>query len=346
MKRVGYLYEKLCDKALIEKAIREASKGKTKRAYVRKVLANTDYYVDQLYEMFVSRNVKLTIPRERTIFDNSSLKERHIKIPRFFPDQIIHWCVILITYPIMQKGMYQYCCGSVPKKGGIVGKRYLEKCLRRDKSLKYCLKLDIHKFFPSCNKNCMMGMFERKIKDREFLALIEQILDNGDEGLPIGFYTSQWFSNFYLERLDHFIKEKERTKVYIRYVDDMTLLDTNKRKLHKTLIKIRDFLATIRLRLKENYQVWKLDSRPIDFLGYRFFRGFTQLRKRIYYRICRRLSRIKDYITVSQARGILSLLGWLQQIDNNLYRKTKELKSMLAIIVSNYDRRKLNYGNI
>lgn len=347
MKRIGYLYEKLCDKDLINLAIRKASKGKTNRHYVQRVLANQQHYADIIYNMFVNRDVRLTTPKEKTIFDNSSLKERQIKIPRFFPDQIIHWCVVMVLQPIMEKGMYEYCCGSVPKRGGIKGKRYLEKVLR-NKSLKlrYCSKLDIHKFFPSINNDKLLMMFARKIKDKEMLCLIKQVLDNGGSGLPIGYYTSQWFSNFFLEQLDHFVKENIRPTVFIRYVDDMVLLDNNKRKLHNGVVKITSYLNTIDLTLKPNHQVWKIDTRPIDFLGYCFFTKYTRLRKRIFNRLFRRLNRIGKYVTIHQARGMLSLMGWLYQLKTKIYYQIIKYKKLFTTYVSVYDRRKLNYGNI
>ena len=346
MKRIGYLYEKLCDKSLISYAIFKASQGKTKRKYVRRILNNKDYYIDQIYNMFVNQDIQLSPHRERVIFDTSSLKERDIKIPHFYPDQIIHWCVVIVTQPIMEKGMYQYCIGSVPNKGGIVGKKYLERQLKNNHKLKYCLKMDIHKFFPSVCNECMLNQFKKKIKDKKILNLIERILTNGGFGLPIGYYTSQWYSNFYLEPLDHLIKDDKQIPVYVRYVDDMVLLDTNKRRLHKMIVIIKSFLATIKLELKKNYQVWRIDSRPIDFLGYRFFTKYTQLRKRIYYRICRRLAKIGDFVTISQARGLLSLIGWVYQLKNKFYYSLIPLKKRLARYVSEYDRRETVYGNI
>ena len=346
MKRIGYLYQKLCNKDFINLAITKASKGKTHRRYVEKVLENRQFYVDKIYEMFVSRNVQLSVPSEKTIFDNSSLKERKIKVPRFYPDQIIHWCVIMAIQPILSKGMYEYCCGSVPKRGGIKGKKYLEKVLRNRKDLRYCLKMDIHKFFPSIDNSCLINMFKDKIKDKEMINLISKILDNGGKGLPIGYYTSQWFSNFYLESLDHLIKEQLAIQIYIRYVDDMLLVESNKRKLQKAIPTIKSYLATIKLELKSNYQIWKIDTRPIDFLGYNFFTKYTKLRKRIFNRLFRRIKRLKQYIVISQARGLISLIGWLYQIKTIWYFRLLGIKKKLIKFVSIYDRRKLNYGNI
>ena len=48
-------------------------------------------------------------------------------------------------------------------------------------------------------------------------------------GLPIGNITSQLFANFALNRIDHYIKS--RHQFYVRYVDDMFLIDEYKEKL-------------------------------------------------------------------------------------------------------------------
>lgn len=85
-----------------------------------------------------------------------------------------------------------------------------------------------------------------------------------------GNFTSQWFANFYLQDLDHYIKEQLKVKYYIRYMDDMILFHRNKKELHKCKLMIENFLKEEKLRLKENWQLFKVDSRPIDFLRISF----------------------------------------------------------------------------
>ena len=84
------------------------------------------------------------------------------------------------------RGMYEYCCGSVKNRGIMHGMRYLKKILVRDrKNTKYCLKLDIKKFYPSINKGILKRKFCKIIRDRDTLNLIDIIIDSADEGLPI-----------------------------------------------------------------------------------------------------------------------------------------------------------------
>lgn len=188
-------------------------------------------------------------------------------------------------------------------------------------------------------------MFERKIKDKRVIDLIGKILENGGDCLPIGYYTSQWFSNFFLEGFDHFVKEELGIKYYVRYVDDMVLLDTNKRKLRKAIARMEEYLNAIGLHLKANSQIWKVNSRPIDFVGFRFYKEKVVLRKKIFFRLCRRVRNVKKtgYITVHQAQGLLSLLGWLTHINGWRFYREKIYpyapKWKLKRIVSNYAKK-------
>jgi hypothetical protein len=211
----------------------------------------------------------------------------------------------------MSKGMYYYNCGSVPGRGTIFAKKYVEKILETNP--KYALKIDIKKFFPSISNDKLKHLFRKKIKDEKTLRLIDAIIDNGGKGLPIGYYTSQWFSNFYLEELDHFIKEVIRIPYYVRYVDDMILFSNNKRQLHQTKDMIEEFLAgnEYRIRIKENWQVFQVSKRPIDFCGYQMRPGNTKLRKHIFVRLNRCSRKLNKNITLKNARSLVSMIGWL-----------------------------------
>lgn len=344
MKRIGNLCATMCDIETIKRAINNAAKGKRSRPYIAKVLRNIDYYAAELKEKLETHTVELSPNNYEEIYDSSCMKTRKITIPRYYPDQVIHWLVITAIQPVLERGMYRYCCGSVPRRGGIDAKAYVETAIQ-DSKMRYVAKLDVSKFFNSVKPDILLAMLRRKIKDEDMLELIAKILKNGGDELPIGYYTSQWFSNFYLEGLDHYIKEQLHIKYYVRYVDDMVLIDSNKRKLHRAIRAIEEYLGTIGLKLKGNWQVWRLHSRPIDFVGYRFYKHKTILRKKIFYRLCRRTRKVRKsgYITPHQAMSLLSLLGWLSHINGcgfykrNIYPYAP--KNKLKRIVSNYSKK-------
>lgn len=324
MKRIGNIYDNIIKLDNIELAIAKASLGKSKRKNVAKILDSPTYYAMQVQKMLKEKNYIPSPYIEMKIHDGANKKERIIYKPRFYPDQVIHWSLMLQIESILYKGMYEFSCASIKGRGIKRGMNYLKRILVQDrKHTKYCLKLDVKHFYPSINKDILKSKFRRVIKDRDTLNLIDVIIDSGIDGLPIGNYTSQWFANFYLQDLDHYIKEVLHVKYYIRYMDDMVLFSNNKKELKKVKYAIDEFLAKESLKIKENWQLFKTDSRPIDFLGYRFYRGYTTLRRSNFLRIKRRAKKIskKEELNFHDAAAMLSYSGWLKHCDSYNYQQ-------------------------
>lgn len=344
MKRVGYIFEKICDIDNIRWAIMESSRKKRKRQSVKKILSHMDKYAREIQALLREKTYTPAPYTEKTIMDGICKKVRTIHKPHYYPDQIIHWALMLQIQPLIMRGMYEYSCGSVPGRGTALGQKMLRRWLDKDyKGTKYCLQIDITKFYPSIQNEFLKRKFRRIIKDKGCLWLIDTIIDS-HQGLPIGNYTSPWFANFYLQDLDHFIKEKLGIKYYIRYADDMILLGPNKKKLHKAQKEIEKFLKKEGLRLKDNWQVYKVSGRPIDFLGLRFFRDKTILRKRTALRIKRRMAKIrkKGYLGYKDACAVVSYWGWLKR-SNSYQFYHKYVKPIVSIgyakkVVSMHDK--------
>ena len=186
MKRKKDFYSKIIEKDNIRTAILNASKRKRDRRNVKKVLNNMDYCVSLIEDMLKNETYKPSPYQEMKIKDGVRKKERIIFKPRFFPDQVVHWALMLQLEPLLSKGMYELTCASIKNKGIIYGARYLKKILVRDrKNTKYCLKLDVKKFYPSIDKEILKRKFRRIIKDRQVLNLIDTIIDSSKEGVPI-----------------------------------------------------------------------------------------------------------------------------------------------------------------
>jgi len=345
VKRVGYLFEKVCELENIKQAIIKSSLGKRNQKRVKYVMDNMDTHAVKIRNLLLDKKYIPSPYDVKTIQDGATKKTRTIHKPRYFPDQIIHWALMLQLQPVIMKGMYEFSCGSIPGRGTSYGQKILRKWLDTDyKGTKYCLKMDISKFYPSVDNEILKEMFKKKIKDGDCLWLIDSIIDSAD-GLPIGNYTSQWFSNFILQGLDHYIKEKLGVKYYVRYVDDLVLLGSNKKKLHLARKMISEHLNSIGLQLKGNWQVSKVSDRDIDFLGFRFFRDKTILRKRNALRIRRRIKKIgrKRELSLKDACAVISYWGWIKRSNSfNFYNK--HVKPTISVgrakkVVSIYARR-------
>ena len=335
MKRAGYLFKDICDIENIKQAITKSSLGKRNQKRVKHILNNIEVYAGKIQSLLLTKQFFPSPYDIKIIQDGATKKTRTIHKPQYYPDQIIHWALMLQLQPVIMKGMYEFSCGSVPGRGTSYGQKILRKWLDSDyKGTKYCLKMDITKFYPSVQNEILKSMFRKKIKDGDCLWLIDSIIDSA-EGLPIGNYTSQWFSNFFLQGLDHFIKEKLGIKYYIRYVDDLVLLGSNKKKLHLARKKISEYLDSIGLGLKRDWQVFKVNSRDIDFLGLRFFRNKTILRKRNALRISRRMRKIsrKTILNYKDACAVISYWGWIKRSNSyNFYNKN--VKPIVSIGVA------------
>ena len=85
-KRVGFLYEKMLDRAFITETIRLAANGKKKRRSVRRVLANIDAYAEKLLVMLRTDSFIPSKPKVKRVYDVSSRKWRDIKVVPFYPD--------------------------------------------------------------------------------------------------------------------------------------------------------------------------------------------------------------------------------------------------------------------
>lgn len=117
MKRKGFIYEKIVELDNIESAIYKASIGKGKRKNVEKILDSPTYYAMQVQKMLKEKNYVPSPYIEMKIRDGANKKERIIYKPRFYPDQVVHWALMLQIEPILYKGMYELCCASIKGRG-------------------------------------------------------------------------------------------------------------------------------------------------------------------------------------------------------------------------------------
>lgn len=348
MKRVGYLFEKICDKENIRAAIMCASKRKRNRRDVRRVLDDIDHYIDIIHDSLADGTFVPNDYQTATIEEGLYRKARVIFKPRFYPDQIVHWAIYLVIRPILNNSLCAHSCGSIPLRGVHYGKKYVERWCRGDrKNTKYYLKMDITKYYPSVNLDVLLEKLEHKIKDKRLLDLIALILSKSD-GLPIGMLLSQIFANYYLCEIDHHIKEELGAAHYIRYMDDMVVFGRNKKRLHAMVEAITEMLSNIGLRLKGNWQVCRLSKEMLDFMGFRFDHYKTTLRKSVMLRISRKVRRVfrkGKRASPKDACGVISYLGWIRHSDSyGLF--CKWIKPFLRIgILKNIVRRYQNEIN-
>lgn len=298
-----------------------------------------------------------------TIKDGGNKKTREITSVPLFPDQVIHQLLIEVSQSALMCGMYEYSCGSIPGRGTHKGMKYIKKIINHhneyDKSaIKYVGQLDITQCYPSVSHSYLKKQQQKKFRGKLLLWLsfavidsyVHTIIDGECYGLPIGYSTSQWNCNFILTPLDHYIKETLKIEYFVRYMDDMIFFGRNKKELHKVVEAISEHCAGMELKIKNNHQVYRFDyidkygkrrGRAIDFLGFRFFRDKTILRKRNALKIKRQVQKVAKMpnVTPHEAQSLMSRLGGLRHCNSyNFYHKyvkpyisIKKLKEVIRI---------------
>lgn len=256
------------DEAISDDNVRDAilkpSLGKRTRKDVAKVLDNLEESIKEIQrieQMTIQGKYHLPKHKSCTINEKGPHKQREILKPNYMPEQIMHHIAVKAIKDAVMHGMYIYVLGSVPGRGAHLGKKVIERWIREDpENTRIIGKMDIRHFFQSVDHEILRKWIHKKIRPGEIRDLLEIIMDASDMGLPLGFYTSQWFANFLLQPLDHYIKEELHIKYMTRYMDDIVIFGSNKKQIHYAVSKIQEYLRDeLNLEMKKNWQVFRFE---------------------------------------------------------------------------------------
>lgn len=341
MKRYGNLFDKVCDLDNIKLAHTKASKDKSFYKEVQMVNKDVDYYAKQIQDMLINKTYTIK-PSDYNMFKKIDKgKEREIFKLDYFPHRIIQHALMNIIKPLLLNTFIDNTFASIPKRGVHLALKRLTKDLSMNKEdTKYCLKLDVQKFYPSINQAICKQLFRKKFKDDDLLWLIDTIINSmgGNKGIAIGSLFSQWAGNYYLTYFDHWIKEEKKMKFYYRYCDDIVILHKDKNFVHNVKLEIEDYFTNkLDIEIKNNWQVFPTRKRGIDFLGFRHFDNFILLRKSTSKTLIKKMRRILKKcrngkeMSYSEWCSINSYKGWLKWCNgHNLYKKYVEPLEMYA----------------
>lgn len=309
-------YDRLLDAELMVFCWQNASKGKRHRASVQRM--NSEEEQNKLIEDLRQETYTPKLCRKMTKWDKNAKKMREISCPDF-RDQMVHWALVTIMKPYLEKTFIQHNVANIPNRGLGYGNKLIRHWSQQ-RGTKYVLKMDVKKYYPSISIPILIDKLKKKIRDARIISLIERILyiesPNGI-GLTLGSYLNLWLALFYLDELDHIIKEKFKIKFYLRYVDDMLVLTKTKKQAQKILIFIEEYLPTLNLHIKTEgkgkAKIYKWTNKNfIDMLGMKTYRSKQILRKNIYLNIRRKVQSINKRVTPHNARGVLSYKGIVQ----------------------------------
>ncbi len=331
MKRYGNLYAQICDINNLRLAAENAARNKRRRDEVRAFFANLEENLLELQRLLLN---KLYHTSAYEIFEKMEGKRRLIfKLP--FRDRVVHWAIMQVLEPIWTPQFTADTHACIKGRGMHSLLKKLRADLAEDpEGTVYCLKIDVRKFYPTIDHEILKTVVRRKIKDPDVLWLLDGIIDSA-EGVPIGNYISQYLANLYLSELDHLLKEVAGVRYYYRYADDMVLLAGDKPTLHGWLVLINDWLnEERRLDLKSNYQIFPVESRGIDFVGYVTFHTHCLARKKNKKGLCRELAKLRR-AGVPEAEIMLltaSRAGFMKHCDSKHLFKILDMKKFSDLV--------------
>jgi len=293
LKRHGGIWESLASWENLLLAARKAQRGKRDRSDVRRFNFQQEDELLRLQDELQSRTYR---PGPFRAHWTTQPKPRLISAAPY-RDRVVHHALMNVLEPILERHFHPHSYACRRGKGTHAAADRAQELLRR---YRYVAQLDIRKYFPSIDHELLKEKFRRLIKEKQALWLMDLIVDSsnpqetvieyfpGDDlftphrrlhGLPIGNLTSQWFANWYLTGLDHFVTTHLGLGGYVRYCDDFMLFHDDRAGLREAIHSVRRWLEAARLRLHENKVAICPAGAGATFVGYRVWGTHRLIRK-------------------------------------------------------------------
>lgn len=253
MKRATSLFNQIVSYENVRLAWLKARKGKRSKPVVRNFYKNVNLNLEKVQKNLKSNPPVLSSYTQFTIFDP---KERVISVVPFV-DRVMHHAIMNVLEPVFERQFIFHAYACRKGKGSHKAVNY---AFKKARTHKYFLKLDVRKYFDNIDHLVLKKLLSKIIKDVECLNLLFALIDSygmvvstgsttassdsttaSGKGLPIGNLTSQFFANYYLSLLDHYVLEQLKPCGYVRYMDDFLLFDDSKEKLKIFLTQIENF---------------------------------------------------------------------------------------------------------
>lgn len=346
-------YELVCE---VYKEIKSKTKNKRIIFEYEVFLKSNLYRV--LYDLYTN-NIHFN---RYNIFLIKEPKYRIIMSQNIYDKIINHIVARNFLLPSLEKCLIDTNVATRKGKGASYAFETIKKYFNEfDKSKKiYCMKLDISKYFYNIDHKILLELIERRIKDKRIINLIKNILNTTNEeyvnecitklinnalikcnnkndiselkkiplykkgkGLCIGSMTSQILAVYYLNDVDHYIKEELKYKYYVRYMDDLVLFSYDKDKLKNDYYLIEKKINELKLSLNSKSRIYDCNN-GFNFIGYRFIirnnRAIIKYNKKTIKRVINNLkySKKNNYKKYVLIRG--SYKGYLIK-TNTRYKK-------------------------
>ena len=187
MKRKGNLYQEIYKFENIVSAFNEVCKNTKNKKKVANLREYKCIYISRIYNILKDKKYK---PGPFNVFTIYEPKERRI-VSQNMQDKIInHLVARYILYPAILPCLLDVNVASRKGLGTSEGVRLAQNfhriCKVKYKTY-YILKCDISKFFASIDHDILKQKLERRIKDKDALKIVFDIIEIEENGLSIGY---------------------------------------------------------------------------------------------------------------------------------------------------------------
>ena len=316
MKRTIVSIKSIADVRFLRQGFDHASKGN--KAYRKDVMAydaHLDENLQRLSEQLLAGTWQPSCGRQFDLFT-----EGKWRVITDYPveDRIVHWC-LAETFRFEQH-FIRRTFGCIRKRGTLKASKQVRRDLF-DSGYRYVVKLDVRKFYPSINRQCLMEMVRRDYKGEAAIRLFEKVImsymDGSPTGVSIGSYLSQSVGNFCLTRFDKFCLENIKLHYYTRFVDDIVVVVRSKEGCGNIIESMKQEAGKIGLVFGK-IAVFDIGKRRCDFCGYAIDENGVKVRKstRLHFsQKMRALQRLVDAggkVKERDRSSICSYLGLMQ----------------------------------
>lgn len=323
---------------------------------LKRILEAETAVAKKLTQRIINRDLQLKPIRQFQRIDGLTQKLRDIcqESPE---QQVFEYIGVNALKPLFRAKIMPIQYGSIPKKGGVAGKRKIERLLRKKFQGKVvAVKGDVTKAYPSVTVPIVMEMLRRDIgKNKVSLWFLEALMSNyPGNHLCIGGYLPAWLFNYVMSYVLRFLYEQAQIRrgkrnrlVYaiVCYADDFSIYgDVSKLKkamkkattwaYDKFGLKIKDIWQFYQIASfeeeRENHKARKNGSKKrtpgVDMMGYVVRRKYTTIRGRVFRRIRRQVLRAwMDYKTMGfvpwwRACRIAAYKGWVKYSNSLKFR--------------------------
>jgi retron-type reverse transcriptase len=309
-------YSEVYDFMNLYNAYLKARKQKRYRSEVLQFSFNLDTELIMLQDELQHKRYKVGLYRQHIIYEPK--RRQIVALP--FRDRVVQHALNTIVEPIFDKRMIDDSFACRQGKGTHAAVKRLSYFMGKPDTI-YYLKLDVQSFFASIHIATLKAVIRRTIADSCIIWLIDTILDSSPvPGMPIGNLMSQLFANVYLHELDHYCKNVLSVKYYIRYMDDILILSSNKAYLRAVLADIEYFVTTnLMLTLNRKTCIGKCKD-GIEFVGYRVWRNLRLIKKQSLTRMKKKVRAWKSG-KVNDDKFMASIGSWMgHSVDTSSYR--------------------------